>query len=175
MPSRAARVMFELPAADCPGLAEAETMSRIVRVESSGNPFAIGVVGGRLQRQPANLEEAVQTVDQLEKAGFNYSIGLSQVNRIHFKRFGWSNNVKSGFDVCQNLHAGADVYTRCKEGAARSLRTDNPAAVLRAALSCYYSGNYVAGERLGYVDKVLSGGGGKTTPRSAASFRSMFD
>lgn len=169
--------MFELPMAQCPGLAEAETMSRIVRVESSGNPYAIGVVGGRLQRQPVNIDEAVLTAGQLEKAGFNYSIGLSQVNRIHFKRFGWSDDLKHGFDVCKNLHAGADVYTRCKQGAAKSLRTDDPTAVVRAALSCYYSGNYVAGEKLGYVDKVLSGGGPRAKPFAAVApaSRSMFD
>ena len=151
-------------------------MSRIVQVESSGNPFAIGVVGGRLERQPVNLEEAVQTAAHLEKAGFNYSIGLSQINRIHFKRFGWTNNLKNGFDVCNNLHAGADVYTRCKEGAARALATDDPSAVIRAALSCYYSGNYVSGEKLGYVDKVLSGSGVvRSAVRITPSSRSMFD
>ena len=29
-----------------------DIMHHVVRVESSGNPYAIGVVGGRLQRQP---------------------------------------------------------------------------------------------------------------------------
>lgn len=150
-------------------------MSRIVRVESSGNPFAIGVVGGRLQRQPANLQEAVQTANQLEKAGYNYSIGLSQINRIHFKRFGWAGDIKKGFDVCGNLLAGADVFIDCKQGAIRSLKPASADAVLRAALSCYYSGNYIAGEKLGYVDKVLSGGTGKITAKNTSSFRSMFD
>jgi len=167
--------MFEFPQIDCPGLAETETMARIVRVESSGNPFAIGVVGGRLQRQPTNLQEAVQTADQLEKAGYNYSIGLSQVNRIHFKRFGWLGDIKKGFNACGNLQAGADVFLGCKEGAARSLNSRSPEAVLRAALSCYYSGSYTAGEKLGYVDKVLSNGGEKSSSRKAPSFRSMFD
>ncbi len=168
-------IVFELPQVDCPGIAESETMARIVRVESSGNPFAIGVVGGRLQRQPANLQEAVQTADQLEKAGYNYSIGLSQVNRIHFKRFGWLGDIKNGFNACVNLQAGADVLLRCKEGAARSLNSRSPDAVLRAALSCYYSGSYTAGEKMGYVDKVLSNGGKKLSSPNAPSFRSMFD
>jgi type IV secretion system protein VirB1 len=167
--------MFEFPPVDCSGLTEAQMMSRIVVVESSGNPFAIGVVGGRLQRQPTSLQEAVQTADQLEKAGYNYSIGLSQINRVHFKRFGWAGDIKKGFDACQNLHAGADVYVRCKQGAARSLKARPPDEVLRAALSCYYSGNYISGEKLGYVDRVLSGDGTKPVPRSASSSRSMFD
>jgi type IV secretion system protein VirB1 len=150
-------------------------MSRIVQLESSGNPFAIGVVGGRLQRQPASLQEAVQTADQLEKAGYNYSIGLSQINRIHFKRFGWVGDIKRGFEVCGNLRAGADVFGRCKQGAIRSLKSGSPDVVLRAAVSCYYSGSYTAGEKMGYVDKVLSKGSEKPTSQRALSFRSMFD
>ena len=167
--------MFDFPAVDCPGLAEAEMMSKIVRVESSGNPFAIGVVGARLQRQPTSLQEAIQTVQYLESAGFNYSIGLSQINRIHFKRLGWLGDIKKGFDACLNLEAGAEVFVRCKQGAARSSAADKPDGVLRAALSCYYSGNYSDGEKLGYVGKVLADGNEKTAYPKKPSFRSMFD
>ncbi|MFG6456470.1 lytic transglycosylase domain-containing protein [Roseateles sp. BYS96W] len=167
--------MFDLPAIDCPGLAEAEIMSKIVRVESSGNPFAIGVVGGRLQRQPTNLQEAVLTVQQLETAGYNYSIGLSQINRIHFKRLGWSGDIQKGFDICRNLEAGADVYVRCKQGATRSPVPDIQDGAVRAALSCYNSGNYLDGEKSGYVSKVLADGGDKSPPPKKSPFRSMFD
>ena len=41
-------------------------MQHVVRVESSGNPYAIGVVGGRLQRQPRNLKEEFATGKMLE-------------------------------------------------------------------------------------------------------------
>ena len=58
-----------------------DVMHHVVRVESSGNPYAIGVVGGRLQRQPKNLAEAVATAKMLEQKGFNFSLGLAQVNR----------------------------------------------------------------------------------------------
>jgi type IV secretion system protein VirB1 len=167
--------MFVLPPLYCAGLPEVETMAHIVRVESSGNPFAIGVVGGRLQRQPANLQEAVQTVERLERSGYNYSIGLSQVNHVHFKKLGWDSDIKKGFDRCENLRAGADVLKNCKTSAARSTKSGNNELVLRAALSCYYSGNFVDGERAGYVDKVLSSDGKIPTPRAPRPFRSMFD
>ncbi len=152
-------------------------LAKIVRVESSGNPYAIGVVGGRLERQPAGLQEAVSTVDYLEKAGYNYSIGLSQVNRVHFKQLGWQGKIQSGFDVCQNLRAGARIYSQCKENAARSLKTSDATSVHRAALSCYYSGNFVTGERHGYVDKVLTGAGSAkgSVSRTAPVNKSMFD
>src|SRR3989339_1535530 len=56
-------------------------MQRVVAVESSYNPFAIGVVGGRLARQPRSLDEAVATARMLEAKGRNFSVGLAQVNR----------------------------------------------------------------------------------------------
>lgn len=65
-----------------------DIMHHVVRVESSGNPYAIGVVGGRLQRQPKNLAEAVATAKMLEQKGFNFSLGLAQVNRYNLKNTG---------------------------------------------------------------------------------------
>lgn len=44
-----------------------DIMQHVVRVESSGNPYAIGIVGARLQRQPKNLTEAVATAKMLEQ------------------------------------------------------------------------------------------------------------
>ena len=44
-------------------------MQHVVHVESSFNPYAIGVVKGRLTRQPRNLQEALQTVKMLEAGG----------------------------------------------------------------------------------------------------------
>ena len=38
-----------------------QLMQHVAQVESSHNPYAIGVVGGRLVRQPRNLAEAVST------------------------------------------------------------------------------------------------------------------
>ena len=74
---------------ECTNGVSPQMMQQIVRVESSGNPFAIGVVGGRLERQPRNLPEALATARSLELNGYNYSIGISQVNRGHFSRLGW--------------------------------------------------------------------------------------
>jgi len=62
-----------------------ETMRALVNVESSFNPFAIGVVNGKLERQPRNQEEAVATANELERNGYNYSVGYAQVNKHNFK------------------------------------------------------------------------------------------
>ena len=50
------------------------TMAAVVRVESGFNPLAIGVVGGRLVRQPVSKDEAVATAKALAGAGYNHPI-----------------------------------------------------------------------------------------------------
>ena len=39
----------------CAPLVAQDTARALIQVESGGNPFAIGVVGGALVRQPVNL------------------------------------------------------------------------------------------------------------------------
>lgn len=127
------------------------TMQAIVRTESGGNPYAIGVVGGRLARQPRTLAEAVATAASLEQGGWNYSVGLAQVNRSHFAQYGLTG--AGAFDACQNLMAGADILSRCYTQAARGTKPQQVA--LRDGLSCYYSGNFTTGYRTGYVQRVV--------------------
>lgn len=137
----------------------ADLMRKIIKIESSGNPFAIGVVGARLVRQPHNLSEAVATVNSLFSSKHNFSIGLSQVNKIHFQRLGWINNLSMGFDACENISAGAEVLDSCFVKAHKYYLKINEIkenhSIQNMALSCYYSGDLFLGERLGYVRKVL--------------------
>jgi type IV secretion system protein VirB1 len=128
------------------------TMTAVVRVESGFNPYAIGVVDGRLKRQPVNLAEAVATTRELDTAGWSYSAGLAQVNRSNWVRFALT--PQTVFDPCRNLAAGADILQECFERAKRvhTLAQD----ALRAALSCYESGNFSAGFRTGYVQRVVA-------------------
>lgn len=123
-----------------------EIMQHVVNAESAFNPFAIGVVGGRLARQPANLEEAKATVHSLEHSNRNYSVGLAQLNRSNFKAYGIT-NLDQAFDICTNLKAGSDILLKCH---ARS--NDSWAR----ALSCYYSGDFQTGFRHGYVKRVIA-------------------
>lgn len=140
-----------------------DVMAHVVQVESARNPFAIGVVGGRLERQPRTLAEAAATVGMLEREGRNYSVGLAQVNRTHFARLGWS-EPERGFDVCGNLRAGAEILADCLQ------RNEGRWG---DAFSCYYSGNPSTGYAHGYVQKVMAsmaGGESMDTPatRTAA-------
>lgn len=149
----------------------AEVMQHVVRVESSFNPYAIGVVGGRLARQPRSLPEAVSTARMLEREGYNFSLGLAQVNRHNLASQGLD-SYEHAFDTCPNLRAGARILADCYRRA-----TDD----WGKALSCYYSGNFVTGFRHGYVHKVLASWQGESAPgaipvieRRAASAKTAF-
>jgi type IV secretion system protein VirB1 len=136
----------------CAPVVDVRTMAALVRVESGFNPYAIGVVHGRLERQPRNLPEAVATAKYLESNGYNYSVGLSQVNRYNFARYGLT--LETAFEPCANLGAGSKILTGCFTSARGRFGTDQNA--LRAALSCYYSGNYTTGFNQGYVQRVVA-------------------
>lgn len=133
-----------------------EVMQHVVRVESSFNPYAIGVVGGRLIRQPKNLSEAVSTTQMLEREGYNFSLGLAQVNRYNLSSQGLDSYEKA-FSVCPNLQAGARILAECYSRAGRDWGK---------AFSCYYSGNFTTGFRHAYVDKVMNSWRGTATVAS---------
>ena len=90
----------------------ASVMKHVVKIESSFNPFAIGVVKGRLARQPRNLKEAVATAEMLEANGFNFSLGLAQVNRYNLKKYG-IHTYADAFEPVSYTHL--DVYKRQDE------------------------------------------------------------
>lgn len=130
------------------------TARALVSVESAFNPWAIGVVGGALLRQPRHRAEALATAKALHAQGWNFSVGLAQINVGNFERLGLT--LESAFEPCANLGAMQAVLAECFDratGPAASL--DNAYhASLRRALSCYYSGSFTTGFRHGYVRKV---------------------
>ena len=135
----------------CAPMVDQQLMMRIISIESSHNPYAIGVVNARLQRQPQNLTEAKATANFLENAGYNYSVGLAQINRSNFSRFNLNfNNV---FDACTNLNAGGQILSEClNRASARGYQAD----VTHKALSCYYSGQLNSEVGTQYANKVLA-------------------
>lgn len=150
---------------NCPSVAVPhEVMHHVVRVESSYNPYAIGVVGGRLVRQPKNLAEALATVRMLERQGYNFSVGLAQVNRHNLSKYGLD-SYERAFDACPNLAAGSRILAECY---------GRSSGDWGKSFSCYYSGNFTTGFRHGYVQKIFasmrrdaSAGGGAIVPAIA--------
>ena len=132
---------------NCPSLAVPDdVMQHVVQVESSFNPYAIGVVGGKLARQPRSLAEALATVRMLEGRGFNFSVGLAQVNRHNLARYGLE-SYERAFETCPNLQAGSRILAECYRRSGGDWGK---------SFSCYYSGNFVTGYRHGYVQKIYA-------------------
>ncbi len=127
------------------------TAEALVRVESSFNPWAIGVVGGALLRQPASRAEALATAAALQGSGWDFSVGLGQINVRNFARLGLT--LQTAFEPCSNLAAMQVVLTDCFDRAAASGHHKQRA--LRQALSCYYSGDFSTGFQHGYVQRVV--------------------
>lgn len=140
------------------------TMARVVRVESSYNPYAIGVVRGQLVRQPNNKAEAIATAKMLEKAGYNFSMGVGQVNLYNLEKYKLT--YETAFSACENLRAASLILEDCFVRAKRKIVDDQQA--LNAAFSCYYSGNFTTGftqdfaGQPSYVQKILNAGEGNS-------------
>ena len=129
----------------CPEMAVSmDVMQHVINVESSRNPYAIGVVGGALVRQPKALDEALATVRMLEEKGYNFSVGLAQVNRYNLGKYGLDSYEKA-FQQCANLQAGSRILAECYKRSGQDWGK---------SFSCYYSGNFETGFRHGYVQKV---------------------
>ncbi|MCZ2328774.1 lytic transglycosylase domain-containing protein [Bartonella sp. F02] len=144
---------FIMLAATCAPAVHPTTISAIITQESQGNIYAIGVNGNyKLPRQPSTLEEAVTMAQQLKNAGYNFDVGLGQIN---IKNLEWLKmSLSDLFDPCKNLKALQAVLVDCYK---RALSTHSAGqAALRAALSCYNTGNFKRGLANGYVQKVSS-------------------
>lgn len=143
--------------ATCAPLVHPATAVALVAVESNGNPHAIGVVGGRLERQPRTRDQAQATALALAAAGWRFSVGLAQINVTNFHWLGL--DVASAFDPCRNLAAMQTVLLNCLPAHRTPTQRD-----LRRALSCYYSGNPGTGFEHGYVQRVVAAALPPVTP-----------
>lgn len=143
---------FEAMAMQCAPAVHHKTLAYLTTVESSFNPYAIGVVGGHLVRQPRNLQEAIATAESLASRGINYSVGITQVNQSNFRSYGLT--LETAFDTCKNMKAGAEILSDCYNRAEKVMK-GTVQQNIQYALSCYYSGNFVTGFKHGYVQKIL--------------------
>ncbi|KQV46967.1 lytic transglycosylase [Pelomonas sp. Root1217] len=144
---------FASLAATCAPAIHVQTATALVHVESAFNPWAIGVVGGSLQRQPRSRGEALATARALQAAGWNFSIGLGQISVRNLERLGLT--LETAFEPCTNLRAMQVVLCECFTRADTTVARSKQQA-LRSALSCYYSGNFMTGFKHGYVARVVA-------------------
>ena len=132
------------------------TLDTLVLSESSGNPYAIGVVGMDLLDQPQTKEEAIATAKELMNQGALISAGLGQVYMKNWEKLGLT--VETVFEPCPNIKASSVILTNCYDRAASDMGEGQKA--LQAAFSCYYSNNFSrgfvkeAGDRPSYVMQI---------------------
>ncbi|HAT8012643.1 lytic transglycosylase domain-containing protein [Citrobacter rodentium] len=148
-----------------------EILLTISKVESGHNPYAIGVVDGYLARQPGNKDEALATANMLHKEGWNFSMGIAQINLHNLAKYNLT--FDSVFDPCDNLRIAAAIYNDCFQRASLQYRSERDAQL--ASYSCYYSGNFTRGfkaegkDGLSYVDKIIAAMPASTADKSLAA------
>jgi len=130
------------------------TLQALIRHESRARQYAIGVntKGHPLPRQPRTQAEASAAAQRLIDQGIDFDAGLGQIN---VRNWAWLKlDSATVFDRCRNLAAAQTVLADCY---ARALPSHKDAQqALRAALSCYNTGNFSRGFSNGYVGKVLT-------------------
>lgn len=140
----------------CAPNSNGEVIEAIAKVESDYNPYAIGIVGGHLKKQPKNPEEAIRVANVLEKRNVNFSIGILQINYKNLKKLNFS--YSEALNPCINLGIGSNILEECYLRARKKF-VDTQYS-LKAAFSCYYSGNFEGGFKLNgkvsYVGKITA-------------------
>jgi len=133
------------------------TLDALIRHESGARQYAIGVnrKGKALPQQPHDLKAARRAAERLIAAGIDFDAGLGQINVRNWDWLGLTSTTV--FDPCQNLAAAQTVLSDCYARALQGHRDQQQA--LRAALSCYNTGNFRRGFANGYVGKVLAQAG----------------
>lgn len=140
------------------------TMAAIIKVESAGNPYAIGdnTTKSRVMPTPKNAEQAIAVATELIQKGHNLDLGLSQINSANLKAYKVS--VKDIFDPCTNITVGSSIlanfYTRsvAKYGVGEKS--------LFHALSAYNTGSFYKGPN--YVAKILKAAGSSASISNVA-------
>ena len=157
-----AAAIFALASQCAPSVAP-ETVLAIIQTESSGDPFALNVNGGRQPARQSNATDAAATARRFVAAGYSVDLGLGQINSRNMRWLGltW----ETVFDPCTNVAALGRVLT-ANYNSAKAGR--DPQTALRVALSMYNTGSQTRGFRNGYVAKVVGNAG---VVGSAAPYR----
>jgi type IV secretion system protein VirB1 len=141
-------------ASQCAPSVAPETVLAIIQTESSGEPFALNVNGGRQPARQNNAVDAAATARRYVAAGYSVDLGLGQINSRNMRWLGltWD----TVFDPCTNVAALARVLTTNYNAVSAGR---DPQTALRVALSMYNTGSQTRGFRNGYVAKVLRNAG----------------
>ncbi|WP_226100899.1 lytic transglycosylase domain-containing protein [Dickeya oryzae] len=136
---------FLAAAMQCAASIHPSTAFDVAKVESGFNPYAIAEIvpndkripgsAGVISHQPTRDETAVNIINQIEAKGRRYSVGLMQITSTHFQHYGVT--ARALLDPCTNLSVFERILTDCYQRG----------GTLQRALSCYYAGNFTAGQQ----------------------------
>jgi type IV secretion system protein VirB1 len=146
---------FLILAQQCaPGI-EQRLVTRLMRQESSFNPYAIGLDGNAAYKpQPNSYEQAVEVAEKLIKEGQTFSVGIAQIHISNVRSFGltW----RQAFHACTNLSYGQQIFLDFhKKALAAGLQGD---AAVYAALRGYNSGSIYAAVSNRYANSIMGQG-----------------
>ncbi|MBN8648653.1 MAG: lytic transglycosylase domain-containing protein [Caulobacterales bacterium] len=145
-----------------------ETVKAIIRVESNGNPFAIGVNQAGVHLRRANTAaDASQIAAEAIGRGINIDMGLMQINSANMRRLGLTTN--DLFNPCTNIRVGTQILSINYSNAVQIHGQTETA--LKAALSAYNTGNMTRGFSNGYVARYYR----RTVSTSNASLTELKD
>lgn len=132
-------------------------MKAIIKTETRGNPLAISLNGNRnnhrirLLYQPRNFTEAVSWVNYLDQHGYNFDVGIAQVNIKNIRAFGV--RPSDALNVCTNLQMASFILKYHYNKALN--RAPNNQLAIKLAISAYNTGNFHKGFANGYVKTVI--------------------
>jgi type IV secretion system protein VirB1 len=126
------------------------TMAAIVRVESGGDPLAIGDNTTRRSYYPRDRASAESLARRLLDAGHLLDVGIAQIDSMNFAGFGVT--AHTIFDPCINLSIGATILSGDYAFAAR--RYGDGQVALRHAIGMYNTGRLNAGAH--YIARVVA-------------------
>jgi len=140
------------------------TMAAIIRVESGGNPWAIGdnTTKSRVIPTPKSAEEAISIATILINKGHNLDLGLSQINSDNLKKYKVS--VREIFDPCTNVKVGSTILSRFYAKSVAKYGEGEKS--LFHALSAYNTGSFYRGPT--YVAKILKAAGSSASISSVS-------
>lgn len=130
------------------------TGAAVVRHESGGELWALGINGGKVRPQPKTAAQAAAAARIWIGQGVTVDLGLAQINSRTAARLGFS--IEQVLEPCTNLRAMQQVLVENYRSGAASRGAGQGA--LEAALSTYNTGSPTRGMSNGYVAKVLDQG-----------------
>ena len=136
----------------CPNVSST-TMLAIIKTESNFNPLALNLNDKRkhLSYPATNLKQATAWAQYLERHGYNFDVGLGQINIKNIHKYGY--HAEDLLEPCLNLKVAGYILQQNYINAKSS--SNNSKSALYMAISAYNTGNYRAGFSNGYVSRVV--------------------